>query len=85
MKFELHTRVSTTEVKAVSVILSDDVSQPHGIKMMHCMRCGEKLVQYQGRIMAVYPGNSPAMKLPLFVRCRQCQETYAIGSVSHTE
>lgn len=82
MQLEIHTHITKLDVDPVSVILGTDKDQPDGIKMMHCMRCGEKMLQYMGRIVAIYPGMTPVIKFPLFHRCRNCKETYAIGSVS---
>lgn len=82
MRYQIHTQVTSVDLEPVSVILGADKDQPDGIKMMHCIRCGEKMIQYQGRVMAIYPGLSPVLKLPLFHRCQRCKETYAIGSVS---
>lgn len=82
MQFEIHRTVTTKELIPVSYILGSDRDQPNGIKMAHCCRCGEKLAQHQGRIVAIYPGLVPAMRFPVYIRCGNCGENFAIGSIS---
>lgn len=82
MKYKVYNKADEYEMRIVSVILGQDSDQPDGIKMMHCMRCGEKLGQYHGAIYMVIPGYVPVLKYPFFRRCPVCKENYAIGSIS---
>lgn len=73
----------------VTVTLKNDPADPSRVTMMHCMNCGQKLVQFTGTIVQVIPGGLPIEMLKqqarLIVSCGfkgvGCKTKYLINQI----
>lgn len=72
-------------LKVTTVTLERDPDNPLALYVMHCLKCAEKLVQYQGNIIRVMPGGLPQNILELssnlIIECRRCRSRYLINNV----
>lgn len=72
------------EIQVTTVILSHDYSDPEGkrVYMFHCPRCGNKIIQYQGFVSKIIPGQIIS-KLNTILMCsnNKCKQRYIFKDI----
>lgn len=74
----------TQDISVTTVTLERNSIDPTQLSIMHCVNCGEKVIQYQGHIVQIIPGGLPQnileMGVNLIAHCSRCKTKYLINA-----
>lgn len=73
------------ELPVTTLTIEKDPIDPLGLNMVHCWRCGEKMIQIQGNVVRIIPGGLPQnileMQALTVSQCDRCKTRYLINNM----